>query len=395
MTFDQYSRCGYGCLYCFSQYQKGIGHAKAGYMAGDANAVNVHKVRQIFAGKTAKEFAPYITARKVMQWGGLADPFCPYEQKYGVGLELLKIFAALKYPLTFSTKGVWWTQDNRYMDLFAGQEQWNVKMSIITLDERRARMIERGVPTPAERLKAIERLAKINRGGVTLRLRPYIIGVSDDYCDTIRAAADAGATAISTEFLCVESRSLLGRQRLKEISKVAGRDLYTMYRKLSDTTGYMRLSRKFKLPIIQKMAEVAKECGVRLHVSDQHCKDYSANGSCCGLPDAWNYSRGQFCEALVIARERGSVRWSDIAEGTKHFDAIQFGHAAGYNCVSSENRAKHNGRSMADYLHWLWNNPAQGRSPGGMFHDVLHARGQDANGDVIYAYTALQRRLKP
>ena len=27
MTFDTYSNCSYGCVYCFSQYQRGIGGA--------------------------------------------------------------------------------------------------------------------------------------------------------------------------------------------------------------------------------------------------------------------------------------------------------------------------------------------------------------------------------
>ena len=27
MTFDTYSNCSFGCIYCFSQYQRGIGGA--------------------------------------------------------------------------------------------------------------------------------------------------------------------------------------------------------------------------------------------------------------------------------------------------------------------------------------------------------------------------------
>ena len=30
MTFDTYSNCSYGCLYCFSQFQRGVGASKEG-----------------------------------------------------------------------------------------------------------------------------------------------------------------------------------------------------------------------------------------------------------------------------------------------------------------------------------------------------------------------------
>ena len=31
MTFDTYSNCSFGCVYCFSQYQRGIGGGKESY----------------------------------------------------------------------------------------------------------------------------------------------------------------------------------------------------------------------------------------------------------------------------------------------------------------------------------------------------------------------------
>lgn len=33
LTFDTYSNCSFGCVYCFSQYQRGIGGAKDDYFA--------------------------------------------------------------------------------------------------------------------------------------------------------------------------------------------------------------------------------------------------------------------------------------------------------------------------------------------------------------------------
>ena len=33
MTLDTYSNCSFGCVYCFSQYQRGIGGAAEDYLS--------------------------------------------------------------------------------------------------------------------------------------------------------------------------------------------------------------------------------------------------------------------------------------------------------------------------------------------------------------------------
>jgi len=112
-----------------------------------------------------------------MQWGGMSDPFCWIEKEDNHGLELLKFFKEINYPLCFSTKGVWWLDDKRYTDLFRNQKNWNVKISIITLDEEKAKKIEVGVVSPKERLEGLKKITDLNCGGATLRLRPFIIGI--------------------------------------------------------------------------------------------------------------------------------------------------------------------------------------------------------------------------
>ena len=204
MSMDTYSRCSYNCLYCFSFFQKS--HTTKGYLTGQPRSVNPEKVIALFenaavnntaaANKTDVQFFKYIQDRRIMQWGGLADEFDEYERRNGVTLELLRYFDKIDYPLSFSTKAAWWTEDSRYMELFARHtHNWHVKISIITADPEKARKIERGVPSPQERLAAIKRLADIGIH-VTLRLRPFIIGCSEDYPALIRAAKEAGADIV-------------------------------------------------------------------------------------------------------------------------------------------------------------------------------------------------------
>lgn len=390
MTFDTYSNCGFQCVYCFSQYQRAIGGAKAEYLAHKVKTVNPEAVKKIFTNLDSSQFGDYLKARKVMQWGGLSDPFCYLERKNGVGLELLRFFRSIEYPICFSTKGTWWLDDKRYTELFKGAKFWNVKVSIITLDENKARLIEKGVPSPNERLEAIRKINELGAGGATLRLRPFILGVSNPHhIELIKRAGQAGATALSTEFFCLERRSThLKQNGLPVLNECAGFDLVEMYKRYSVGQGYLRLSRSVKKKFVDEMQQACRDAGMRFYVSDAHFKERCDNGCCCGLGTEWNYSRGQFGEAIQIAKHASDKRvtWAHMHQHLRHLDNVQFIRAQGFNCNSSEKRAAFKGFSMTQYLQWLWNNPKAGQSPYTMFEGVLKPVAKDADGNLIYEY---------
>lgn len=391
MTFDTYSNCAFGCMYCFAQFRRALGSCKEHYLNKDVKYVNIEKIKKMFTDpdKYAGQFATYIKQRRVMQWGGMSDQFDGYERKYGKTLELLRFFKEIDYPLCFSTKAAWFTEDERYMELIRGQKNWNFKFSIITLDEHDAHVIERGVPTPLQRLEAIRRIAEADAGGATLRLRPFIVGVSSKtYLDLIREAANRGATALSTEFFCVEQRSNTLKHYMPMLNKLAGFDLMEFYKKYSVSTGYLRLNRKIKEPFFKNMKNLCDELGMRFYVSDAHFKELCHNGSCCGLPPTWNYSKGQFCEALQIAKHAkdGLVRYSDIKKDIEELHQYEWKKAEGFNQCNSERRAKFSGMSMAGYMRWLWNNPQAGQNPYKMFEGIIIPIGKDEEGNLIYKY---------
>ena len=388
ITFDTYSNCAFGCVYCFSQYQRGIGGAAEAYYAKKVKAVDPEKIKKLFRGELpTSPFTPYIMARRPIQWGGLSDQFDGFEKKYGITYEILSFLKEIKYPICFSTKSAWVFNDPKYQELFRGADFWNIKFSIITLDPEHAARIEPGVPTPQERLAAMKKYNELSKGGTTLRLRPFIVGVTDrTYIDLIKQAKEAGATAVTTEFFCLEMRSV---QRAKEhyqvISDCCGFDIVEFYRKYSNGSGYLRLNRNVKKKYIQKMQELCGELGMRFYVSDAHFKECSNNCCCCALPPEWEYSRGNFSAALQIAKRKGEVRWSDIE---KDMDWMNWPikNSPGYNMNSTENRAKLNGLTVKDYLRYLWNSPKRGQSPYHLFERVLMPDGKDENGDIIYKY---------
>lgn len=388
LTFDTYSNCSFGCVYCFSQYQRGIGGAKEDYFSKKVKAVSPEKIKKIFSLEDKNnQFYQYIKTRRPIQYGGLSDQFDGFEKKYGVTYEILKYLREINYPICFSTKSAWVFHEPKYQELFKGADNWNVKFSIITLDERDAKRIEVGVPTPRERLDAMREYNKLSKGGTTLRLRPFIVGVSDKtYLDLIKEAADAGATAVTTEFFCLEMRSIKqAREHYQTISDCAGFDIVEFYRRYSNGSGYLRLNRKVKEKYIHKMRDLCHELGMRFYVSDAHFKECSDNCCCCALPPSWDYSRGHFAAALQIAKKTGKVQWSDI-EKDMYFLDCEYSKAQGFNINSSENKAKFADMTLKDYLRYLWNSPKRGQSPYKIFERVLKPDGVDENGDIIYKY---------
>ena len=395
MTFDTYSNCSFGCCYCFSQYQRGIGSGKDDYRAKKVTSVNVERVKDIFTFKRPSQFSEYIKERRTFQWGGLSDQFDGNERKYGKTLELLKFFKEIDYPICFSTKATWWLDDKRYTDLFRGQKNWNVKFSIITEDPKAAAIIEKGVPAPQDRIDAIKKMTDLDAGGATLRLRPFIIGVSSkDYKSLIRHCAEAGATAMTTEFFCLERRSVnTAKENYAEMSKLIGRDIVEFYVKNSKGSGYLRLNRAVKEPYVRKMRDLAHELGMRFYVSDAHFKEACDNACCCGLPDDWEIGRCQFSQALQLCKNNGQVTFNEIADGADYLD-FPWAKAEGFNTNTVQKRAKFEGMTMKEYLRYLWNNPKAGQGPYTMFEGVMAPDGYDENGDVIYVYDEAKTFVK-
>ena len=195
----------------------------------------------------------------------------------------------------------------------------------------------------------------------------------------VAKAKEAGADSVTTEFFCMESRA---DDRLKAryaaMSEVLGYDIHQFYMENSKQQGYKRLNRAIKAPIIHRM---------RFHVSDAFCRECNDACNCCGVPPEWGVSQtGNIGNAIIIAREKGFVTFSDVMESiNKYFDFPWVG-ACGYNTGSNKARALLYDTTMAQWLRSNWNDTKKGTSPARAYGGVLVPDGKDENGDVIYRY---------
>jgi len=167
---------------------------------------------------------------------------------------------------------------------------------------------------------------------------------------------------------------------------VSGYDVLKMYQMHRGERGsYLRLTRALKQPYMLAMQSLCKELGLGFYVSDADFKELSATGCCCGLDESWNWSRGQFSEALQIAKKQGVVKWPDIA---KHLDWATglFVQGACGNSISSERRAGFCHFTQRDFLRWYWDNPRSIKGPYKYFGGVLVPVARDENSDLVYEY---------
>ena len=398
MTFDTYSNCAHQCVYCFAFFQRSISGAADDYLKHRVKSVNVERVKRLFTTpddpgwKYGKQFAEYIKRRMVLQWGGMSDAFDWYEKSLGKSLELLTFFNSMKYPVSISTKAVWFLDDERYVKQIRGADWQHWKESIITLNPKHWKKLEAGTPSPQDRFEALRRLKELGVGCTTFRFRPFIIGSSDAGAEEMLVMArDAGCYSVSTEFLCLEARATeTHMERYSRISEMVGFDIFEFYKKHSHPpSGYLRLNYDIKRPYIEKLERLCKKLGLLFFVSDAHHKEKSAAGGCCGLPAGGplsNWSKGQYSEAIAIARKKGRVHWSDIADDAAWLKKIPFKEAEMFNQGNTQRRAKFGTKSLFDYMHNQWNDIKSQVSPARYFGGALVPGGLDSDGNVIYLY---------
>lgn len=392
MTFDTYSNCWFNCLYCFSTFQRSIGWPKEDYLQKKVKKVDVEKIKRMFLDpdKYAWQFAWYIKWRYVLQRGWLSDPFCPIEEEWEIWLELLKFFNEIKYPVRFSSKTDLILRDERYFNEFVkGKDYFAYMASIITYDPEIAKKLEAGTPSPQRRMAVLKKLWDAWVYTI-LRLRPYIVGITDKtVVDVINEAGKAWVKAMSTEFFCVEWRSTpLIRSKFAMIYDLCWFDIFQFYKKHSNTVWYMRLSREFTRPYMDELIKLCSKNNIKLAVSCPKHKEKTFWYSCCWMPMEWplaNTHKWQYTYALMIAKERWMVMRSDI-EKYSILDHIGRAKAFWFNRGNGKITAKTRDMSLKDELRELRNNPKRQNSPYKLFEGVLVPKGTDENGDIIYFY---------
>ncbi len=194
-----YRGCPHQCIYCDSR--------SARYQISDFTAtyVKVNATELLSQELASKRIVGTIGT------GSMSDPYSPVEGKYGLMRRALEIIANARYPVHIITKS---DQVTRDLDLLAqiSRTYAAVSITLTTVDDELARLIEPGAPPPTARLRAIEQLSKagIYTGVTMMPILPLLTDSPEGVTAVLRAAKTAGAAYVIPWF----GVTLRDRQRL-------------------------------------------------------------------------------------------------------------------------------------------------------------------------------------
>ncbi len=188
-TINPYRGCEFGCKYCYARYT----HE---FMEKDAFDFETTIYAKSAAAHLLRQELKAVARADHIAIGTATDPYQPAERRFGRTRSILEVFRREQGRfLCITTKGDLVVRDVDLLREIARANVVGVNITITTLDERMARLLEPRAPRPALRLETVRRLAA---AGICVSVfpNPIMPGLTDGerQLDSLaRAAKDAGA----------------------------------------------------------------------------------------------------------------------------------------------------------------------------------------------------------
>jgi DNA repair photolyase len=188
-TINPYRGCEFGCKYCYARYT----HE---FMEMDAYEFEDKIYAKSAAAHLLRQELRRIGRQDRIALGTATDPYQPAERRYGRTRSILEVFAKERGRyLGITTKSDLVTRDVDVLREIARANVLGVHITITTLDEKLARLLEPRAPRPGLRLEAVR---KLSEAGICVSVfpNPIMPGLTDGERQLDRlakAARDAGA----------------------------------------------------------------------------------------------------------------------------------------------------------------------------------------------------------
>ena len=220
-SVNPYRGCAHGCSYCYARPS----HEYLGLSAG------IDFETKIFVKRQAPELLRRFLARprwnaETIVFSGVTDCYQPAEREFRLTRGCLAVAAECRQPVGIITKNALVTRDLDLLRELAAHQAVRAAISVTTLDQSLARVMEPRTSAPAARLRAIETLAA---AGIPthVMIGPIIPGLTDSEVPAIlKAASEAGAVKAHHTLLRLPSTvkevflDWIARQRPNHAAKV-------------------------------------------------------------------------------------------------------------------------------------------------------------------------------
>ena len=190
IRLEPYTNCSFGCSYCYARWHRPVGRPKAKIWL-------LKPIEHLWARLSASELrlVPF-------RLSTLADPLQPIEEEEKLTLAFLKLALRHGIPLVLNTKSTCFAREpwSRLVVELTSRGLLVLQISISTLSERVARILEPNAPPSAGRLRKAGELSE--QVPLVVRLQPLVPGLFEVEREAlVEAMAQAGARHVIVEFL--------------------------------------------------------------------------------------------------------------------------------------------------------------------------------------------------
>jgi DNA repair photolyase len=190
LSINPYRGCEHGCIYCFARPTHSYLNLSPGLdfetrIVAKLNAAE--RLREAFAGRS---YQP-----RMLNLGSATDAYQPAERRLRITRSVVEVLAECQHAFSLVTKSAGVERDLDLIAPMAAQRLVAVYVSLTTLDNSMARILEPRAASPQRRLRTIETLVAAGVP-VGVSLSPIIPFINEPELERIlEAAAAAGASS--------------------------------------------------------------------------------------------------------------------------------------------------------------------------------------------------------
>jgi DNA repair photolyase len=187
VSLNPYRGCEHGCSYCYARPS----HEYLGFSAGLEFETRI-LVKRNAPALLRRELSAPRWYPQVIAMSGVTDPYQPVERKLEIARGCLEVLSEAGNPVSVITKSRLVERDLDVLAELAERRAVSVTLSLTTLDDSLARVLEPRAPQPRARLAAVRALAEAGIP-VGVNVAPVVPGLNDhEIPRLIEAAAEAG-----------------------------------------------------------------------------------------------------------------------------------------------------------------------------------------------------------
>lgn len=193
-----YKGCCHGCIYCDSRSNC--------YQIIDFDRVRIKEnlIEIIKKDLTSKR------KKGVVGTGAMSDPYNPFEEKYLLTRQALKLLDEHRFGIAITTKSDLIVRDIDILKRIQKHSPNLVKITITTFDDELCKKIEPNVSTTSDRFKALKKLSDNNiySGVLLMPILPFINDTEENIRNIIKRAYECGAKFIFSYGIGVTKKNI-------------------------------------------------------------------------------------------------------------------------------------------------------------------------------------------